>query len=206
MLAKLTAQDTGQYAGAVDAAIADCDELIAMFGALLRIAQIEAGARRAGMQPIDAGDVLHNLAALYAPAFDDSGHPFATDIEPGLWLSGDPQLIFRLFANLLDNAVRHTPAGTRIALGAKARSGRIKIVVADGGGGIPEEDREKVFRRFYRREQSRTTPGSGLGLALASAIAELHGATISLEDNGPGLRAVVEFPAAEQAFLARAAE
>ena len=158
------------------------------------------------MQPIDIGEVLHNLAALYTPAFDDSGHPFDAGIETGLWLSGDPQLLFRLFANLLDNAVRHTPGGTRIALRATRRSGRIRIVVADQGAGIPEEDRDKVFRRFYRREQSRTTPGSGLGLALAAAIAELHGAAISLEDNAPGLRVVVEFPAVEQAILARAAE
>ncbi|HUO97107.1 MAG TPA: ATP-binding protein [Rhizomicrobium sp.] len=204
--ARLSARDVGQYQSAVDAAIADCDELIAMFGALLRIAQIESGSRRAGMQAIDAADVLRDLVTLYGPALDDSGHPFGADIGPGLHLNGDPQLLLRLFSNLIDNAIHHTPVGTAIALSACRVGGAIRVAIADAGPGIPPEDREKVFRRFYRREQSRTTPGSGLGLALASAIADLHGARIFLEDNRPGLRAVVEIPAIGREALARAAE
>jgi signal transduction histidine kinase len=124
---------------------------------------------------------------------DDTGHPFDVVLARNLRLSGDPQLLTRLFGNLLDNAIRHTPAGSRISLEAGQGEHGVSVTVADEGPGIPEEDREKVFRRFYRREQSRTTPGSGLGLALVAAIAELHGAAVSLEDNGPGLRAVVRF-------------
>jgi signal transduction histidine kinase len=179
---------------AVESAIGDCDHLLAMFAALLRIAQIEAGARRAGMRAVDLADVLEKVAGLYEPLMGDTGHPFDVSLAHNLRLSGDPQLLTRLFGNLLDNAIRHTPAGSRISLSAQQDERGVSVSVADEGPGIPEEDRAKVFRRFYRREQSRTTPGSGLGLALVAAIAELHGAQVSLGDNAPGLRAVVQFP------------
>jgi signal transduction histidine kinase len=183
----------GDYALAVEAAISDCDELLAMFAALLRISQLEAGARQAGMQAVDLGEVLEQIAGLYEPVMDDTGHPFDVTLAHNLRLSGDPQLLTRLFGNLLDNAIRHTPSGARISLQAGWGEHGVNVSVADEGPGIPEEERAKVFRRFYRREQSRTTPGSGLGLSLVAAIAELHGAAVSLEDNGPGLRAVVRF-------------
>jgi signal transduction histidine kinase len=192
--AREDARSTDDYAVAVDAAIANCDQLQAMFAALLRIAQIEAGARRVGMQAVDLGEVLENIVGLYEPVMGDTGHPFETRFAHNLRLSGDPQLLMRLFGNLLDNAIRHTPAGGRISLTAEAEGSTAKVAVSDEGPGIPAEDREKVFRRFYRREQSRTTPGSGLGLALVAAIAELHGAEVSLDDNAPGLRAIVLFP------------
>ena len=184
------------YAVAVEAAIGDCDHLLAMFAALLRIAQIEAGARRAGMHAVDLADLLEKIAGLYEPVMDDTGHPFEVALARNLRLSGDPQLLTRLFGNLLDNAIRHTPAGSRISFHAEQGERGVRVVVADEGPGIPEEDRARVFRRFYRREQSRTTPGSGLGLSLVAAIAELHGAEVLLEDNAPGLRAVIEFPLA----------
>jgi signal transduction histidine kinase len=143
--------------------------------------------------------VLREVAALYEPTISDGGRPFAVRIAPNLLVLGDRQLLYRLLANLLDNAIRHTAEATAIALDAKKASGLIHVAVSDGGGGIPPEDREAVFRRFYRREQSRTTPGSGLGLALASAIADLHGTKIILSDNGPGLRATIEFDEAASA-------
>lgn len=188
------AQSNADFAVAVEAALADCDELLAMFAALLRIAQIEAGPRLAGMRRLDLGETLDNLRTLYEPVLDDTHHPFTFRIDKGLQVLGDPQLLFRLFANLLDNAIKHTQPGTPILLLAEQREGNIFVTVADAGAGIPAEERAKVFRRFYRREQSRTTPGSGLGLSLAAAIAELHGATIVLDDNRPGLRAEVELP------------
>ena len=187
-------QTGGDYALAVDEALADCDELLAMFAALLRIAQMEAGPRLAGMRMLDLGETLENLRTLYEPVLDDTHHPFAFRVEKDLRLHGDPQLLFRLFANLLDNAIKHTPSGTPIRLIAESRAGRATVTVSDSGPGIPADERLKVFRRFYRREQSRTTPGSGLGLSLAAAIAELHGAEISLDDNAPGVRAVVKLP------------
>jgi signal transduction histidine kinase len=188
-------QRSEAYASAVDDAIADCDHLLAMFGALLRIAQIEAGPRLGAMGPLDLGDVLQNLRTLYEPVLADTDHPFDFRTQMALHIDGDPQLLLRLFANLIDNAIKHTAPGTPIRVAAERRDGNIAVSVTDEGGGIPAEERDKVFRRFYRREQSRTTPGSGLGLALVSAIAEIHGATIVLDDNKPGLRAEVEFPA-----------
>ena len=132
---------------------------------------------------------------LYRPVMDDTGHPFELRLQPCAQVRGDPQLLLQLFANLLDNAVHHTPSGARITLSAQMDGARPTIVVADEGPGIPAEDRQNVFRRFFRREQSRTTPGSGLGLALVSAIADLHDAEIALCDNNPGLRVIVRFPA-----------
>jgi signal transduction histidine kinase len=123
-------------------------------------------------------------------------HPFEVLSSPCEAVHGDPQLLLQLVANLLDNAVRHTPPGTPIELSAAMTGDRPTIVVADQGPGVVSTDREKVFRRFYRCEQSRTTPGSGLGLTLAQAIADLHDAEISLRDNNPGLKVVVMFPAA----------
>jgi signal transduction histidine kinase len=194
-MAKLEAKSTQDYETAVEAAIADSDQLLEMFAALLRIAQIEAGARHAGMEEVDLATLLGHVGDLYKPVMDDTGHPFEVQLAPCAPVRGDPQLLLQLFANLLDNAVHHTPAGARISLIAQMDGARPMIVVADEGPGIPVEDRQKVFRRFFRREQSRTTPGSGLGLALVLAIADLHGAEISLCDNNPGLRVVVKFPA-----------
>lgn len=185
-----TAED---YAAAVEGAIVDADELLAMFAALLRIAQIEAGARHAGIDEVDLLPLLVRVGDLYKPVMDDAGHPFETLLSPCTPVRGDPQLLLQLFANLLDNAVHHTPAGTPITLTADMDGNRPTVVVADEGPGIPPDDRQKVFRRFFRCEQSRTTPGSGLGLALVSAIADLHGADISLRDNAPGLRVVTKF-------------
>ena len=195
--ARLEAKSAEDYAATVDTAIADCDELLAMFAALLRIAQIEAGARHAGFEEVEIAPLVGRAGELYMPVMDDSAHPFEVRLSPCGRVRGDPQLLLQLMANLLDNAVHHTQAGSPIALIAQMDGARATIVVADAGPGIPAEDRPKVFRRFFRREQSRTTPGSGLGLALVSAIADLHGAEISLRDNDPGLRVVVKFPAAQ---------
>ena len=186
-----TAED---YAAAVEGAIVDADELLAMFAALLRIAQIEAGARHAGIDEVDLLPLLVRAGDLYKPVMDDAGHPFRRQLlSPCTPVRGDPQLLLQLFANLLDNAIHHTPAGTPITLTADMDGNRPTVVVADEGPGILPDDRQKVFRRFFRCEQSRTTPGSGLGLALVSAIADLHGADISLRDNAPGLRVVTKF-------------
>ena len=183
------------YELAIDRAIEESDSLLTMFAALLRIAQIEAGARQAGMQELDFTSVMDRVASLYKPVMEDTVHPFTARIENGLKLRGDPQLLIQLFSNLLDNAIRHTPQGAEIALSARATESGIGATVEDRGEGIPQEDRSKVFRRFFRRERSRTTPGSGLGLALVAAVVELHAGTVCLEDNKPGLRAQVNFPA-----------
>jgi signal transduction histidine kinase len=192
--ARAEAVSADDYAAPVEAAIADADKLLAMFAALLRIAQIEAGARRAGIEEVQLDSLLARAGDLYKPVMDDTGHPFEMRLQPCAAVRGDPQLLLQLLANLLDNAVHHTPSGAQIALIAEMNGISPTIVVSDTGRGISPVDREKVFRRFFRCEQSRTTPGSGLGLSLVSAIADLHGAEISLLDNRPGLRVVVSFP------------
>jgi len=192
--ARAEAKNTADYAVAVDGAIAETDALLELFAALLRIAQIEAGARRAGFAEVDMASLLARAGDLYRPVMDDNAHPFEVLPSPCPAVHGDPQLLLQLVANLLDNAVRHTPPGTPIKLSAAMTGDRPTIVVADQGPGVASTNREKVFRRFYRCEQSRTTPGSGLGLTLAQAIADLHDAEISLRDNNPGLKVVVTFP------------
>jgi len=192
--ARNEAKSTDDYATAIEAAIADSDKLLTMFAALLRISQIEAGARRAGIEDVELSSLLARAGDLYKPVMDDGGRPFEVKPTTSSPVRGDPQLLLQLLANLLDNAIHHTPAGTRIGLSAEMDGKRPTIVVTDNGPGIPEADRQKVFRRFFRCEQSRTTPGSGLGLSLVSAIADLHDAEISLLDNNPGLRVIVRFP------------
>lgn len=194
--ARNEANSTHEYAASVEAAIAESDKLLAMFAALLRIAQIEAGDRRAGIEEVALAALLERVGDLYRPVMDDGAHPFEVLPSTNASVRGDPQLLLQLFANLLDNAVHHTPPGTPVGLAAAVEDGRPVVVVADHGPGIPPADRKNVFRRFFRCERSRTTPGSGLGLSLVSAIADLHDAEISLLDNHPGLRVVIRFPAA----------
>ena len=125
---------------------------------------------------------------------EDEGKAFAAEIEPGIRIVGDQDLLVQMFANLVENAIRHTPPHTHIRLLLKSAKGEVLAEVADSGPGIPVEQREKVFERFYRLDASRSTPGHGLGLSLVSAVASLHGIQITLEDNLPGLRAMVRFP------------
>ncbi|MTJ81324.1 MAG: HAMP domain-containing protein [Telmatospirillum sp.] len=169
----------------------DVDSILETFGALLRIAQIESSARRANFDTVDLTEVLKTAVEVYASMAEDKGQTIAEAIPPGLVVHGDRELLLQLFANLLENAVRHTPRSTEIDVSATAASGLIDVVVADNGPGIPEHLRTRVFRRFYRLDASRTTVGSGLGLSLAAAVASLHDSAITLEDNRPGLRATI---------------
>ena len=172
----------------IDAAIVESETILDTFSALLRIAQIEGATRYRGFRQIDLSLVFHTVADAYSAAAEDEGKQLLAEIEPGLLGWGDHDLITEMLANLLDNAIRHTPNGTRIELSLKKSGGKLIACLADSGPGIPHEDRANVFRRFYRLERSRTTPGSGLGLALVAAVAEMHAIEIRLEDNDPGLR------------------
>jgi len=196
--ARNQATGTADYATAVEGAIGECDQLLSIFTALLRIAQIEAGARRSEFSEVELPQLVRRARDLYQPVMDDTDHPFAADIQDAPPVHGDPQLLLQLLSNLLENAIRHTAAGTAVRLCCSTECGRAVIVVADRGDGIPEEERQSVRRRFYRREQSRTTAGSGLGLSLVTAIAELHEAVFTLADNNPGLCAVVTFPSRDR--------
>ena len=179
---------------ALGLSIAQVDSILETFGALLRIAQIEAGGRATPKDNIDVSKLLAGIVEDFAPAAEDHGQSLVAEIDPGLSVSGDRELLTQMVVNLLDNAIRHSPTGARICVQAKATGGNLELAVADTGPGIPPQERENVLRPFYRLEASRTTEGSGLGLSLVAAIAKRHHATLSLSDNEPGLRVALLFP------------
>jgi signal transduction histidine kinase len=186
---------TDGYKRVVEGAVAEADVLLETFSALLRIAQIEAGTRRSAFRMVDLSDVVRTVAEAYAPAVEESGRVLRAEIADGVQINGDRGLLSQLFVNLVENALRHTPAPTTITLRLSRQGAGALAEVADTGSGIPEDERGRVFRRFYRLERSRTTAGSGLGLSTVAAIVELHHAAIELLDNKPGLRVVVRFAA-----------
>jgi signal transduction histidine kinase len=191
--ARLEAGSPEEYASVVDRALEDVDGLLAIFSALLRIAQIESGAHRAPSDHVDLSDVFRNIADTYAPVADDQGQRLVADIAGGVTVRGDRQLLVQMLANLVENALRHTPRGSTITLSLTDTPEGPRGVVADTGPGIPEEARAKVFQPFYRLETSRSTPGSGLGLAMVAAIANMHGIGVQLLGNDPGLKVTLKF-------------
>ena len=175
----------------VDKAIEEADRLLATFGALLRIARIESGERRAAFQKVDLTAVIDDVAELYAPLIDEGDKKLVLHNAPGIVVPGDRDMLFQAVANLLDNALKHTPPEGRIELSLGRANAHVKIAVADDGPGVPAEERENVLARFYRLDKSRTTPGSGLGLSLVAAVVGLHHGEVVLADNAPGLRVVM---------------
>jgi signal transduction histidine kinase len=184
------ASNTAEYAAATEAAIAEADALLEIFSALLRIAQIEAGAQRSAFTEVDLSALMRSIGDAYAPSAEDSQNKLEISIEDGVALTGDRQLLAQMVSNLVENALAHTPAGSTVRLGLRKSSAGVEIEVSDNGPGIPEAERDKVFDRFYRLDRSRTTAGSGLGLALVKAIATLHGLSLKLEDRQPGLAVI----------------
>ena len=185
------ASTTAEYQSATEAALAEADSLLEIFSALLRIAQIEAGAQKSAFTDVDLSELMLSIAEAYEPSAEDSQHKLETDVAPGVTMTGDRQLLAQLFSNLVENALTHTLDGSTVRLALHPKAGGFEAEVADNGPGIPAEEREKVFDRFYRLDRSRTTKGSGLGLALVKAIASLHGLSLRLEDRKPGLAVVL---------------
>jgi signal transduction histidine kinase len=194
--------ELSQYEAAVDASLRDIDGILKTFNALLRIGQIESGARRAGFKNIDLAAVALTVAEAFQPAAADEGKTLAVDIRGPLPTLGDRELLTQLVANLIDNAIRHTPIGSRIEVSAWAEGSVGRLIVADDGPGVPATHHARIFERFYRMDTSRKSPGAGLGLSLVAAIAELHGARIAAVDNKPGLRMIFELAAAPSAAAA----
>ncbi len=178
---------------AIEGALEDLDAILDTFAALLRIAQIEGGARRAGFRPTDLSAIARNVVEAFAPSAEDAGRALMLETFTPLTVEGDPELLTQMLANLVENALRHTPPGARILVRAARLADGPALQVIDDGPGVPEADRERVFDRFHRLEASRSTPGSGLGLALVAAVARLHGAQASLRDAAPGLDVRVTF-------------
>ena len=193
-LALLGPADPAAQTEAIRAAIEEADRLLATFNALLSIAEAEAGARRHDAEPVDLGEIARAAAELYEPLAEECGSRLDVTAEPGVMLRGDRHLLSQAIANLLDNALKYAAGGAiRVAVGRDR--GRPVIAVSDRGPGIPEHQRDAVFDRFVRLEPSRSTPGNGLGLSLVRAVARLHGGTVGLADNRPGLAVRLEFPA-----------
>jgi signal transduction histidine kinase len=186
-----TAADKAAAGRAVEddlaAALRESETINQTFSALLRIAQIEGGARRDHFAPVDLAAVMTNLAEIYAEVAADAGLDLHCQTEGLAMICGDKDLLTQAFANLIENAIRHCPAGSQIFCRVTAAQGRVVASIADTGPGIPEPERDLVLRRLYRLEKSRTTQGSGLGLSLVKAVADLHSATLGLEDAAPGL-------------------
>jgi signal transduction histidine kinase len=182
---------------AIDEAIIETRSVLKTFSALLRIAEVEDGARRAGFKPVDLGLVVRDVIEFYEPLADERGVCLAFE-QNGLLsavMDGDSSLLFEAVGNLIDNAIKFTPAGGRIVAKVKHRSGNLVLSIADTGCGIARGEREAVLRRFHRAEQSRHTPGNGLGLSLVAAVARLHGMDLAIEDAAPGCRVVLACPA-----------
>ncbi len=194
-LARLGPADPGAYERAIDRAIEDTDAILATFASLLRIAQIEAGTRRAGFTSVDLSDLASGLLETYEPVAEDASRHLAGRVATGILVQGDRQLLTQMIANLLENALQHTPEGSTIGITLDRSAAGPVLEVTDNGPGIPEAMREQVFKPFMRLDRSRSTPGSGLGLSLVAVIAELHDIAIALGDNEPGLRITLAFPA-----------
>lgn len=186
----------GPEAAIAGRAEAEAERAVAVFNALLQIAQIEGGSPKARQSRVDLGALARDFFETYAPVAEDSGHLLVLDgptAGGAVTVTGERDLLGQLIANLIENALRHTPAGTRITLGLARDGAGVALWVADNGPGIPASERGNVLRRLYRLERSRTTPGNGLGLALVAAIADRHGAALGLDDNHPGLRVTLRF-------------
>lgn len=192
--AALYAHSNEEMEAAINRAIQDLDGIMAVFQALLRISEIEAGARRAAFAVFDLSAVLRDIDELYDAVAEEKGISLKTIVKQPLMMFGDWELIQQAVVNLLDNALKFSSSGTPLELVAQPVNGVVLIVVADRGPGIAEQDRSRATERFFRAETARHTSGSGLGLALVAAVAQLHGGTLNLEDNNPGLRAVLALP------------
>jgi len=179
---------------AIEDAIAQVDEVLSLFAAILRIAEVESGQPRRFFESVDLSVLVSDLAESFAPAIHDGGRELDWSVEPDLTLDGDRELLAQAVVNLIENAERHTPAGTAIRLTAAPRNGILCVRVEDDGPGVPGPDLHRISRRFARLEASRNTAGYGLGLNLVSAVAELHGGQLVLKNAGPGLVATIELP------------
>jgi signal transduction histidine kinase len=198
------AEDESQYRAALETTIEESDALISTFNALLMIARAESGQARDNMSDFDAAEIARGVGDLYEPLADDKGLVLKVEAPGSAPVRGNRELVSQALANLVDNAIKYgrrdggevNGADADIVVKAMGEGDRILLTVADAGPGIPEADRSRAVERFVRLEQSRSQPGSGLGLSLASAVARLHGGELKLEDNHPGLRTVISLPRA----------
>lgn len=182
----------------LERSIADADHLLSTFNSLLAIARAETGSMRDTMTRFDLGELVHDAVELYEPVAEEAGITCTVETDEELEIFGNRELLAQAIANLLDNAIKHgnkaTCGAPQIRVVARREPGAVTVSVSDNGPGIAIEDRERVLGRFVRLEESRNTPGSGLGLSLVAAAAQLHGGKLKLDDAEPGLKAVLRLP------------
>jgi signal transduction histidine kinase len=196
-----TGKSEAEYRAALEATIEESDGLIATFNALLMIARAESG-QAGDMREFDAAEIANDVGELYEPLAEEKGIALKIEASEAAPVKGNRELVSQALANLVDNAIKYTEPADKAANGAMPEivvralnaGDRILLTVSDGGPGIAEADRSRVVERFVRLEQSRSKPGSGLGLSLASAVARLHGGELTLEDNHPGLKSIIALP------------
>ena len=201
------AQNESQYRAALESTIEESDALIRTFNALLMIARAESGQAREGMENLDAAEIARDVGELYEPLAEEKGIALRVEAPAPAPVHGNRELISQAVANLVDNAIKYgtserpgeSAIPPEIVVTAAPHGDQVMLTVSDSGSGIPETDRTRAVERFVRLEQSRSQPGSGLGLSLASAVARLHGGELKLEDNCPGLRSVLVLPRAATA-------
>jgi signal transduction histidine kinase len=186
--------------GEADAVLEDAlqriDEVLSLFAAILRIAEVESGETRRYFERVDLSALVSQLAESFALSVEDGGRSLLWSIEPGVFVDGDRELLAQACINLLENAQRHTPPGTVIRLTSVAAGGFAYLAVIDSGGGVPKADLPRITKRFARLESSRHTAGYGLGLSLVDAVAKLHSGRLVLTNAAPGLSATMELPVA----------
>jgi signal transduction histidine kinase len=182
----LSAKDEESLRAAVEQGIADLDGIARIFQAVLRIAEVEAGARRAAFATTDLAPVLTELADLYGAVAESHDQVLEVEVPGALPLVGDRDLLAQAAVNLLDNALKFTPPGGTVRLAARLVDSEIEVSVSDDGPGMPDHERRRAGERFFRADAARSTPGSGLGLSLVRAVAGLHGGAVLLADTHPG--------------------
>jgi signal transduction histidine kinase len=200
--------DPASYRDGLSKTIEEADELIRTFNSLLLIARLEAGAVAESMTPVDPAAVIADVAELYEPVAEQAGLHLEVSTRDGLQVLANRELMSQAVANLVDNAIKYSTAAGRsgdkaaqlaVRIGLDRAGENVEITVADTGPGIAPQDRQRALQRFVRLEKSRSQPGSGLGLSLVAAVARLHGGSIRLEDNAPGLKAILVLPAHNRA-------
>jgi hypothetical protein len=175
-------------------AIRQVDEVLSLFAAILRVAEVESGETKRFFEPVDVTALLNEVAESFSLAFEDVGRTFLWSIEPNLIVDGDRDLLAQAMINLVENAQRHTPAGTIVRMTAVSARDLVSLQVDDNGPGVPKADLARITKRFARLEGSRNTAGHGLGLSLVSAVAKLHGGRLVLKSTKSGLQATIEIP------------
>ncbi len=190
-------QPSVEVAAGIEQALDDIDRLIGMSNALLRLAEIDSGVRRSGFQEVRLAEIVTEVVELYQPTAAENGVNFTVRMDAQPTINGDPFLLAQAIGNLVDNAIKYAPAGSIIDIGVSALAEEaIAVSVSDKGPGIPDADKLRVTERFYRGDSSRGKAGVGLGLSVVASVAKLHGGTLTLADNDPGLTATLQLPTA----------